>query len=200
LVREIHRGGQGAVYLAIQVATKRRVALKVMHGGPFRGSSGRARFEREVQILGQLNHPNIVKIHDSGVAADGSCYYVMDYISGRSLDTLIEENKKRPIEETLRFFAKVCDAVNAAHRRGVIHRDIKPSNIRVTPAGEPILVDFGLAKTAVPDVTDEDRPKLMTMTGQFIGSLPWASPEQAEGVPDHIDVRTDVYSLGVILY
>ncbi|MFN0134313.1 MAG: protein kinase domain-containing protein [Phycisphaerales bacterium] len=200
LVREIHRGGQGAVYLAIQLATKRRVAIKVMHGGPFRGSSGRARFEREVQILGQLNHPNIVKIHDSGVAADGSFFYVMDYVSGRSLDALIDENKKRPIDETLRFFAKVCDAVNAAHRRGVIHRDIKPANIRVTPSGEPVLVDFGLAKTAVPDVTDEDRPKLMTMTGQFIGSLPWASPEQAEGVPDHIDMRTDVYSLGVILY
>lgn len=200
LVREVHRGGQGAVYLAIQKATKRRVAIKVMHGGPFQGSSGRARFEREVQVLGQLNHPNIVRIHDSGVTADGSCFYVMDYVSGRSLDEVIGESKKQPIEETLKLFGKICEAVSSAHLKGVIHRDLKPANIRINAAGEPVVVDFGLAKTAVPDVTEESHPRLMTMTGQFIGSLPWASPEQAEGAPDKIDVRTDVYSLGVILY
>ncbi len=200
LTREIHRGGQGAVYQAIQKATKRRVAIKVMHGGPFTGSSGRARFEREVQILGQLNHPNIVGIHDSGATADGSFFYVMDYISGRPLDDVISSDKKPAIDDTLRLFARICEAVNAAHLRGVIHRDLKPANIRVDQRGEPIVVDFGLAKIAVPDLTKESHPQLMTMTGQFIGSLPWASPEQAEGVPDKIDVRTDVYSLGVILY
>lgn len=200
VIREIHRGGQGVVYQAIQKATKRRVAIKVLHGGPFTGSAGKARFEREVQVLGQLNHPNIVRIHDSGLTTDGSCFYVMDYISGATLDEFIAKKERQGIDETLKLFTRICEAVNAAHLKGVIHRDLKPSNIKITPEGEPIVVDFGLAKVAVPDVTDEEHPRLMSMTGQFIGSLPWASPEQAQGVPGAIDVRTDVYSLGVILY
>jgi len=199
LVREIHRGGQGVVYQAIQVTTRRRVAVKVMHAGPFMGSSGRARFEREVQVLGQLDHPNIVRIHGSGTTADGSCFYVMDYVSGKPLDALIESGRL-PVREALRLLAKVCDAVNAAHLKGVIHRDLKPANIRINESGEPVVVDFGLAKTAVPELEGEDSPRLMSMTGQFIGSLPWASPEQADGSPAAIDVRTDVYSLGVIAY
>ncbi len=199
IVREIHRGGQGVVYQAVQLSTRRHVAIKVMHSGPFMGSSGRARFEREVQVLGQLDHPNIVGIHDSGVTKDGSCFYVMDYISGKPLDRLMAEGQL-PIRESLRLFAKICDAVNAAHLKGVIHRDLKPANIRIDKHGEPIVVDFGLAKLAIPDLDAEGSGKLMSMTGQFIGSLPWASPEQAEGSPTNIDVRTDVYSLGVILY
>lgn len=199
IVREIHRGGQGVVYQAVQLSTRRHVAIKVMHAGPFMGSSGRARFEREVQVLGQLDHPNIVGIHDSGVTKDGSCFYVMDYISGKPLDKLMAEGQL-PIRESLRLFAKICDAVNAAHLKGVIHRDLKPANIRIDKHGEPIVVDFGLAKLAIPDLDEEGSGKLMSMTGQFIGSLPWASPEQAEGSPTNIDVRTDVYSLGVILY
>lgn len=200
VVREIHRGGQGVVYQAIQRATKQKVAVKVMHGGPLTGSAGRARFEREVQILGQLNHPNIVRIHDSGTTPDGSFFYVMDYISGRPLDEFLASRDRPAIPDVLRLFAKICDAVNAAHLRGIIHRDLKPANVRVDRRGEPIVVDFGLAKVAVPDVTGESRARPMTVTGQFIGSLPWASPEQAEGSAATIDVRTDVYSLGVILY
>lgn len=197
LIREIHRGGQGAVYLALQKNTKRKVAIKVMHGGPHIGSAGRSRFEREVQILGQLDHPNIVRIMDSGTTPDGGFYYVMDYISGRTLDAHVAAVKP-PIQEVLRLFAKICDGVNAAHLKGVIHRDLKPANVRVDARGEPVIVDFGLAKIAVPDLTPEAR--LMSVTGQFIGSLPWASPEQAGGSPAAIDVRTDVYSLGVMLY
>jgi predicted Ser/Thr protein kinase len=201
VVREIHRGGQGVVYLAVQASTKRKVAIKVMHAGPFLGSSGKARFEREVEVLGQLHHPNIVDIHDSGQTADGSFYYVMDYISGRSLDEALESQKERPpIAETLALFAKICDGINAAHLRGIIHRDLKPSNIRIDPSGEPVIVDFGLAKVGLASVTSESTPRLMTMTGEFIGSLPWASPEQAVGSAGGLDVRTDVYSLGVILY
>ncbi len=199
IVREIHRGGQGVVYQAVQLSTRRHVAIKVMHSGPFMGSSGRARFEREVQVLGQLDHPNIVRIHDSGVTKDGSCFYVMDYISGKPLDRLMGDGQL-PIRESLRLFAKICDAVAAAHLKGVIHRDLKPSNIRIDKHGEPIVVDFGLAKLAIPELDAEGSGKLMSMTGQFIGSLPWASPEQADGSPTNIDVRTDVYSLGVILY
>lgn len=230
ILHEIHRGGQGVVYLAIQKATKRRVAIKILHEGPFAGASGRARFEREVQILGQLNHPNIVGIHDSGVTTNGSFFYVMDYISGRPLDDLIEGKTGIPVpqhhsgsghgsrsgrktgaskgatagawavDDVLRLFIKICDAVNTAHLRGVIHRDLKPSNIRLDQRGEPVVVDFGLAKVAIAGGGVAVESPAMTMTGQFIGSLPWASPEQAEGSPDAIDVRTDVYSLGVILY
>ena len=169
IVREIHRGGQGVVYQAVQLSTRRHVALKVMHSGPFMGSSGRARFEREVQVLGQLDHPNIVAIHDSGVTQDGSCFYVMDYISGKPLDKLMEEGQL-PIREALRLFAKICDAVNAAHLKGVIHRDLKPSNIRIDKHGEPIVVDFGLAKVAVPELDADGSGRMMSMTGQFIGS------------------------------
>ncbi|HOW74077.1 MAG TPA: protein kinase [Phycisphaerae bacterium] len=198
ILREIHRGGQGVVYQAIQKSTKRRVAIKVMREGPFAGRHDQIRFEREVQVLGALNHPHIVSIHDSGTAA-GSFYYVMDYISGQPLDVWMA-SRQRSVDEILRMFARICEAVNAAHLRGVIHRDLKPGNIRIDAEDNPYILDFGLAKMATGQVTDESRPQVMTITGQFVGSLPWASPEQAEGIPTKIDTRTDVYALGVILY
>ncbi|MFH1748994.1 MAG: serine/threonine-protein kinase [Planctomycetota bacterium] len=201
IVREIHRGGQGVVYQAIQKSTKRRVALKVMKEGPFASPADRIRFEREVEILGQLNHPNIVAIHDSGTVA-GNHYFIMDYISGQSLDAYMESRAGTAggVSGTLRLFARICDAVNAAHLRGVIHRDLKPGNIRIDADGEPHILDFGLAKFVSHPVTDDTHPQVTTLTGQFFGSIPWASPEQAEALPGKIDIRTDVYSLGVILY
>ena len=196
ILHEIHRGGQGVVYQAVQKSTNRKVALKVMREGPFASLNERARFEREVHILGQLKHPNIVAIHDSGQSG-GHQFFVMDYISGQPLDAWMAGDS-RSVEDTLRLFMKVCDAVNAAHLQGITHRDLKPGNIRVDEAGEPHVLDFGLAKAAME--SQEAAGAAMTVTGQFLGSLPWASPEQAEGVPAKIDLRTDVYSLGVILY
>ncbi len=198
ILKEIHRGGQGVVYQAIQKSTKRKVAVKVMKEGPFAGPSDKARFDREVQILGALHHPNIVAIHDSGEAA-GHFYYVMDYISGQPLDVWMASGP-RNIDETLTIFAKICDAVSAAHLRGVVHRDLKPGNIRVDADREPHVLDFGLAKLTGFDSGDGDHGHPVSITGQFIGSVPWASPEQAEGIPGKIDIRTDVYSLGVLLY
>jgi serine/threonine protein kinase len=198
IIREIHRGGQGVVYLGRHDGTGRQVAIKLMREGALARQSERLRFDREIQVLAQLDNPNIVTIHDSGVA--GGCgYYVMDYIAGQKLDEYVR-NVERPLEETLRLFAKICHAVNAAHLRGVIHRDLKPGNIRVTPAGEPHVLDFGLAKLESVDGAMSAAPTQMTATGQFIGSLPWASPEQVGGDDGQIDVRTDVYALGVILY
>ena len=195
ITREIHRGGQGVVYQAIQQSTQKKVAIKVMHGGAFASANDRARIEREVRILANLNHPNIVKVYDSG-EVQGAYYYVMDYVSGHGLETYIKSGP-HSIEQTLKLFATICEAVNAAHLKGVIHRDLKPSNIRIDPEGKPHILDFGLAKL----VMDETGPgRDMTLTGQFIGSLFWASPEQAGGAPGSIDIRTDVYSLGVILY
>jgi len=193
LLREVHRGGQGVVYEAIQQSTRRRVAIKVMREGPFAGRAERARFEREVQILAQLKHPNIVTIHDSGVAA-GHAYVVMDLVEGRPLDRHVAGCAPADV---LRLFTKVCEAIHAAHLRGVIHRDLKPGNVLIDPAGEPRVLDFGLAKLADGDPPSSSAPT-MTATGQFVGSLPWCSPEQADGAA--IDLRTDVYSLGVMLY
>ncbi len=191
------RGGQGAVYEAVQLSTRRRVAIKVMREGPFATLADRARFDREIETLSRLDHPNIVAVHDAGVVA-GAHYFVMDYVDGEALDVYVQNQRldesadRAPL---VRLFMKVCDAVHAAHLRGVIHRDLKPSNIRVDRTGQPYVLDFGLAKSI-----DAAADSLMTRTGQFVGSLPWASPEQVEGASSRIDLRTDVYSLGAIFY
>lgn len=198
ITREIHRGGQGVVYQGIQKSTKRKVAIKILHDGALAKPRELARFDREVQILVALNHPNIVNVYDSGEAA-GQSFFVMDYISGKPLDVYMAGGNQS-INQKLELFGKICEAVNAAHLRGVIHRDLKPSNIQIDANGDPHILDFGLAKFALGDATDNTRPQVVTITGQFMGSLPWASPEQAGGSPDQIDVRTDVYSLGVVLF
>lgn len=199
LQHEIHRGGQGIIYRAIQSSTRRKVALKVLLDGAFAGPLDRARFEREISILAALRHQNIVAIHDSGSAA-GRFYFVMDYIAGQPLDVYMS-SEARSIEESLRLFLKICDAVNAAHVRGIIHRDLKPGNIRIGEHGEPYILDFGLARVADGAALDRDGDTpTMTLTGQFVGSLPWSAPEQVDGSPSRIDTRSDVYALGVLLY
>lgn len=194
IVGELHRGGQGVVYKAVHKATRRTVAVKVMRGGPFAGPADRARFEREAQILAQLRHPNVVAIHDSGVAGD-VFYLLMDCIEGRSLSEYLATHPLT-IHQKIQLFLKICDGVQAAHLSGVIHRDLKPGNILVNEAGEPHVLDFGLAKFTAA----EAQAGVMTHTGQFVGTPPWASPEQAARDPGRVDMRTDVYSLGVIFY
>ncbi len=120
----------------------------------------------------------------------------MEHIHGQSLDAYLS-NTNLSIDETLRLFAQICAAVNYAYQRGVIHRDLKPGNIRIDANGEPHILDFGLAKAAGSDLTDGVP---VTVTGEFMGTLAYASPEQTKGDPNLIDIRTDVYSLGVILY
>jgi len=202
LEREIHRGGQGTVYRALQNSTGRRVALKLLHDHALGGPLERSRFEREMRVLASLQHPNIVAIHDGG-GHDGRFFLVMDYIAGQPLDGYLA-SRDCSLRDTIMLFIQVCDAVNAAHLRGIIHRDIKPANVRVNDDGKPFVLDFGLAKlihTAEDDSSEgAGLAPAMTITGQFLGSLPWAAPEQAEGSPSRIDVRTDVYALGVLLY
>ena len=237
-LRELQRGGQGVVYSAIQKSTRRRVGVKVLLDGAFASDASRRRFEREIDLVSSLRHPNIVQIYDCGVtpAPDQRLYFVMEFIEGVPLheyaDALRHHNSRTfkldgadddedagagqqdepeqppapppmsrvSIQGTLRLFAIICDAVNYAHQRGVIHRDLKPSNIRIDADGQPHILDFGLAKIAADEAADVSRHPLTSVAGQFIGSLPWASPEQADGKPEKMDIRSDVYSLGVILF
>ncbi len=205
ILNEISRGGQAVVFCAIFLKTGRKVAVKVMREGPLATEAGRGRFTREAQILASLNHPNIVTILDRGQTADGSDYFTMDYIDGQSLDDATwklpdyMQHQNPDPSAPLKLFLKICDAVNAAHLRGIVHRDLKPSNIRMDERGEPHVLDFGLARGSMSEeLPSSSEP--VTITGQFLGSLPWASPEQAEGIGQKIDMRSDVYSLGVILY
>lgn len=195
---EARHGGQGVVYRAVQTSTGREVAIKLLHHQGPDDPNEESRFHREVRVLAQLQHPNIVAIHDSGIAGDRR-YFVMDYIDGPSLYDHVA-SRKLSVRDTLTLFAKVCEAVAAAHVRGVIHRDLKPANILVSKDGEPHVLDFGLARLSSDTVTQATLWRSMTMTGQFVGSLPWASPEQADGTNSGLDLRSDVYSLGVILY
>ncbi len=197
IASESYRGGQGAVYRATQRTTGRNVAIKVVRGGVLPGRSDDVRFRREIQILGRLQHPNIVPIHDSGVV--GEChYFVMDFIAGEPLASYVSSHRCA-VSQIVQLFVQICDAVHAAHVRGVIHRDLKPSNIRVDSQGMPYILDFGLAKMST-EGGDSAPSQQVTMTGEFVGSLPWASPEQATGSPDLVDLRSDIYSLGVMLY
>jgi serine/threonine protein kinase len=200
--REISSGGQATVFRAMQEKTGRTVAVKIMHGGPFAGSRGRKRFDRESIILARLNHPNVVGILDRGRTADGSFFLVMDFIEGRGLDAFVEE-LGTDTTAIIRTFIKIANALDDAHRHGVVHRDLKPMNILVDTRSEPHILDFGMARLqadsdqAADGATDQTT---LTRTGQVLGSLPWSSPEQVCASSDTIDARSDVYALGVMLF
>ena len=205
ILSEVQRGGQGVVYKATQRATRRVVALKVLSRGSFASVRQHQRFEREIDLAAGLRHPRIVTVFESGVSPSGDHYFAMEYIEGISLGENVRlhrrgqtANDPKALARTLQLFTKICGAVHYAHQRGVIHRDLKPSNIRVDADGEPHVLDFGLAKVSDPDLVGQD--SLETLTGEFVGTLAYASPEQTKGDPSLIDVRTDVYSLGVVLY
>ena len=204
LVRQLSQGGQGVVFLAVQESTGRKVAIKVLKSGPFATAADRTRFDREARVLAALDHPAIVPILDRGVTSGGWFFLVMDYVTGRALDehfpAMNDPGQPRDVPAMLRLFVRLCDGVNAAHLRGVVHRDLKPSNVRIDDRGEPHVLDFGLAHTAFDAVEEGAAAGLVTQTGQFLGSLPWSSPEQVEGRTSAVDQRTDVYALGVMLY
>jgi WD40 repeat protein/predicted Ser/Thr protein kinase len=194
VVRLLGEGGMGTVYEAEQDNPRRIVALKVLRAGL--DSELLRRFAREAQILGRLQHPGIAQVYDAGVAEGGQLYFAMELIAGVPLDRYVRE-QALDTRGRLELFARVCDAVQHAHERGVIHRDLKPANILVEASGQPRVLDFGVARAAQTGLTAGGG---RTEAGQLIGTLNYMSPEQASGDPAAIDPRGDVYALGVLLY
>ncbi|HZM90411.1 MAG TPA: serine/threonine-protein kinase [Blastocatellia bacterium] len=216
-------GGMGTVYLAQDVDLGRKVAVKVMNMADPTGALA-TRMMREARIVALLEHPSIVPIHDVGALDDGRVFYAMKLVQGKRLDQTTGDNAS--FYDLLRIFQKVCEAVAFAHARGVIHRDLKPENIMVGPFGEVLVMDWGVAKVlsdadlaADPAPTDEhselhaieDADLIATLPlvagktgdtsgGTVIGTPAYMSPEQARGQTELLDERSDVFSLGAILY
>ena len=199
IIELIGEGGMGKVYLAEHVEIGKRVALKVLHPSYSRMPDLVERFRREARAASKIGHPNIVDVTDFGATADGSVYFVMEYLEGVELGSVIEREGALDVARALRITGQICRALSAAHREGIIHRDLKPENIfLITRDGEADVVkvlDFGIAKTTEAEAARERR---LTSPGMAMGTPEYMAPEQAAGRP--ADARTDIYSLGAIMY
>ncbi|MEK7757120.1 MAG: serine/threonine-protein kinase, partial [Planctomycetota bacterium] len=196
VLEELGSGSQGVVYKAEQLGTKRIVALKIIREGAFASAVERRRFENEVQLASQLKHPNIVAIFECG-RDQGRDFFAMEYVEGIPLDAYLS-SRTLSVDETIQLLLQVCDGVNYAHQHGVIHRDLKPTNVIVDSHGKAHILDFGLAKRIV---DEESVPAArVTQVGMFAGTWHYASPEQVRRDAGLLDVRSDVYALGVIFY
>ena len=223
LVRKLGSGGMGAVYLAQDSDLGRKVAIKVMNVTDSSGALA-SRMMREARIVALLEHPSIVPIHDVGTLEDGRVYYAMKLVQGARLDQSTRGGAS--LQDLLRIYQKVCEAVAFAHSRGVIHRDLKPENIMVGPFGEVLVMDWGVAKVLGDssaesaasssnyfrdDIRDTNADAITTLPlggpsgcdtrgGTVIGTPAYMAPEQARGETELLDQRSDVYALGAVLY
>lgn len=199
LLKKLGEGGMGQVWLAEQtVPVRRKVALKLIRAGMYDDSALR-RFQSERQSLAIMDHPTIAKVFDAGATPDGQPYFAMEYVPGVAITNYCDE-KKLKIRDRLELFIKACEGVQHAHQKAIIHRDLKPANILVVETdGKPMprIIDFGLAKTITPYFPGES---MNTLAGSFVGTPGYMSPEQADPDIQDVDTRTDVYSLGVVLY
>ena len=199
LLSLIGEGGMGLVYQAEQKEpVKRRVALKIIKPG-MDTKQVVTRFEAERQTLAILEHPNIAHVFDAGTTETGRPYFVMEYVEGRSITKYCDQ-QKLSIEQRLELFQEVCEGVHHAHQKGIIHRDIKPSNVLVSVQNDkaiPKIIDFGIAKAITQPLSGETA---YTEQGQLLGTPEYMSPEQAEMAYQDVDTRSDIYSLGVLLY
>src|SRR5579863_1555570 len=196
LIRRIGTGGMAAVYLAARADAEfhKQVAVKVVEPGPDHHNLLN-RFRNERQTLASLDHPNIVKLLDGGSTAEGLPFLVMDYVEGCPIDDYCDLHRLR-VDDRLKIFSRVCEAVHYAHQKGVVHRDLKPGNILVASDGTPKLLDFGIAKVLKQEPATQFQ--LATQTGSRCMTPAYASPEQMRGKP--VTPATDIYSLGVVLY
>ena len=199
LIRKLGEGGMGQVWLAEQSApVKRQVALKIIKAGRY-DESALLRFDVERQALAIMDHPAIAKVFDAGSTPQGQPYFVMEYVPGFPITNYCDR-KHLSVQERLALFIKVCEGVQHAHQKAIMHRDLKPSNILVVEVDEkplPRIIDFGIAKAISQEGEDET---LVTRAGGMVGTPGYMSPEQADPNVLDIDTRTDVYSLGVVLY
>jgi WD40 repeat protein/predicted Ser/Thr protein kinase len=195
ILRRIAEGGMGTVYEAEQDSPRRTVALKVVRGG-LASPALVKRFAHEAQILGRLHHPGIAQVYEAGLAEDGQPFFAMEFIRGVPLDQYARL-QSLTLPARLELMARVCDAVQHAHDQGVIHRDLKPANILVDEAGQPKVLDFGVARATDADLLTSAG---LTQTGQLLGTPNYMSPEQVAADPAAIDQRADVYALGVVLF
>jgi serine/threonine protein kinase/formylglycine-generating enzyme required for sulfatase activity len=199
IVRLIAEGGMGRVYEGVQERPRRPVAIKVMRPGCLSSDAAR-RFENEWEVLGSLRHPNIAQIFFAStcsVLGTRVPYFVMEFIPDALPITKFAASRRLSTLQRLRLFRKVCEAVAHGHKQGIIHRDLKPSNILVEPSGNPKIIDFGVARNVNADPAHVTQ---LTNMGQLIGTVQYMSPEQFAADPSAIDLRSDVYALGVILY
>jgi serine/threonine protein kinase len=219
LLERIARGGMGVVYAAKDEKLERRVALKVLDVPGTDGDLAN-RLVREARVLARLEHPGIVPVHDVGTLEDGRVFYTMKFVEGQRLDRFIETVES--VQDRLRLFLRICEAVGFAHARGVLHRDLKPANIMVGPFGEVLVMDWGLAKilrseaqpaghAADPEATIFEKPNQpgeesgstkssdITGHGTVMGTPGYMSPEQARGEIEVLDARSDIFSLGALL-
>lgn len=199
VVRLLGHGGMGCVFEAMQQRPARTVALKVVEPG-ISLPSALARFRLEPEFLGRLQHPNIAQVYEAGVHEDerGAVpYFAMEFVDGAQSLLEYANARRLTIRERLAMFAKVCDAVHHGHQKGVIHRDLKPANILVGAGGEPKVIDFGVARASGADIVLTTQ---CTHVGDLVGTVHYMSPEQCDGDPSVIDTRSDIYSLGVVLY
>ena len=201
LLQQIGQGGMGAVWMAEQrEPVRRRVALKLIKSG-LDNKQVIARFEAERQALAMMNHQNIAKVLDAGMTDDGRPYFAMELVQGIPFNEYCDQHKLS-LKDRLELFIPVCHAIQHAHQKGILHRDLKPSNVLVTLYdGKPVpkVIDFGLAKALQPQTHLTDKT-MFTEFGQVVGTLQYMSPEQAEMNALDVDTRTDIYSLGVMLY
>ncbi len=219
LLERVARGGMGVVYAAKDEKLERRVALKVLDVPGTDGDLAN-RLMREARVLARLEHPGIVPVHDVGTLADGRVFYTMKFVEGQRLDKFIEGVES--VQDRLRLFLRICEAVAFAHARGVLHRDLKPANIMVGPFGEVLVMDWGLAKilrgetrnadrSTDPEATilekpaqpsgvnDSTKSSVITGHGTVMGTPGYMSPEQARGEIELLDTRSDIFSLGALL-
>lgn len=199
ILRVLGEGGMGSVYLAEQLQpVQREVAIKLIKVG-MDTREVVSRFNAERQVLARMNHPNIARVYEAGATRDGRPYFVMEYVAGRTIARYCDD-ERLATDDRVRLFLGVCEAIQHAHQKGVIHRDIKPSNVLVAEQdGRPVpkVIDFGIAKATGEDAIERS---LHTSAGMIVGTLDYMSPEQATFSGGAIDTRSDVYSLGVLLY